>query len=127
MALTRNFCAGKADHQGSGRLQADCPIQKLVQATGCLPEEVRKWVDTVPDMGINRRPGRKVGDSTCRLQVRESLGLGIFEGKQFSAEVLADLTKADEGVDGQALIDKAKRHGFPLNVLFISLSAYKWQ
>ena len=42
----------------------------------CQREEVRKWVDTVPDIGINMRPGRKVGDSTYRLQVRESLGLG---------------------------------------------------
>ncbi len=30
-------------------------------------------------------------------------------------------------MDRQALIDKAKKHGFPLNVLFTSLCAYKWQ
>ncbi len=46
--------------------------------------------------------------------------------KQNSAEVLADLAKAYEGVNRQLLVEQSGKRGYPLEVLYTSLTSYQW-
>jgi hypothetical protein len=89
-----------------------------------LRDDVRGWANQVPDWGINMRPGRRVGDSTYRLQIREDLKMDGRTGS--SAEVLADVSKAYEGVDRRILLKLAVQYRYPLHVLFTSVTSYAW-
>jgi hypothetical protein len=117
MSKHGSLCPGEIDTQTQRRSAADCTIQVLDQGVCRMPRRRPPCVGhkKVPDTGLNMRQGRRVGDSTYRLQIRGSMGIKIFQ-KNKSAEVIADLAKAYEGVNREMLVEQAIKHGYPLAV-----------
>ncbi len=97
----------------------------------CQRTLLRDWARSIPDIGLNCRPGRRVADTTYRLQIRESLrDIGVKgvkgQGPKHAAEVCADLTKAYDMVDRHRLLEYAIQLNYPLSVLYTSLTSYTW-
>ena len=98
----------------------------------CFRDKARAWMSSIPEVGLNCRPGRKVTDTTYRLQLREGLRINGCKvdvkgaERPHSAEILADLTKAYDCVDRRRLIEEARHFKYPQDLLHLSLTSYRW-
>ena len=68
--------------------------------------------------------GRGVGDATWRQKILADLDR---RDNKAVAEILWDVSKCFEHVQADLLADTAERLGYPLDILAVSLSAYRWR
>ena len=78
----------------------------------------------IPDAEINMAAGRAVGDTTWRNKIRVDLAK---TRNLHAAEVLWDVTKCFEHVDAHMLAQAAHSLGYPLDILAVSLTSYRWR
>ena len=85
---------------------------------------IKAWAKKeISDGTINMSPGRRVGDGTWRHKVLARLdankGDTVLEG-------LWDVQKCFEQINGKKLVRIAEALGYPLELLAVSLSTYRW-
>jgi hypothetical protein len=88
-------------------------------------ELVREWVTTVPEYAsvVNMLPGRCTSDAVWRAQVLSTVQ---EEDGLHSAEVLWDIRKCYENVLHSKLKTQAAAQKYPMPILRVSLSSYRW-
>ena len=85
---------------------------------------IRHWMrENIKDATINMTSGRRVGDATWRHKV---LSLLDADKKRFVLEGLWDVQKCFEHVNRRKLVNMAAALGYPMDLLAVSLSTYRW-
>ena len=83
---------------------------------------VREWeAERCASAKFNNAPCRRISDDVYRSWIRSYIGSA--EGK-WTCEILWDLKKAFENVDRAILWQKGKEHGYPLDILRLSMRSY---
>ncbi len=78
------------------------------------------------ELGINILPGRRVQDTTYRVQLKQYVAGKNNDHPYTSCEMLADLTKAYDHVRRTELVAIARRFNYPLHILAVCLTSYSW-
>ena len=85
---------------------------------------IRRWMkEAIPDPMINMASGRRVGDATWRHKI---LAIIDTDHHKYVLEGLWDVQKCFEHVNRRKLVNIAAALHYPVDLLAVSLSTYRW-